>query len=248
MPLTYPEVHEATVRVLARNGCRVVVPPAQGCCGALHLHSGDREAARALARHNIDAFLAAGADYIVVNAAGCGSTMKEYAELLEGDRSYAEKAARFVAKVRDVNELLADLDFTPPSASIDASVTYQDSCHLVHAQKVREAPRRLLRSIPGLKLVEMASPDRCCGSAGIYNLTQPEMSRHLLGEKMADALGTNCELIATANPGCQLQLELGVRLHGGSQEVVHVVELLDRAYQAEATAATGHAKAGPDQT
>jgi glycolate oxidase iron-sulfur subunit len=234
MPLTYPQVHEATVRVLARNGCRVLVPASQGCCGALHLHAGDREAARTLARRNIDVFLAGGADYIAVNAAGCGSTMKEYAELLADDPTYAERARQLSGRVRDISELLVELGFVPPQGRVDESVTYQDSCHLVHAQRVRDAPRRILRSIPGLRLVEMALPDRCCGSAGIYNLTQPEMSRRLLADKMTDALATGCGVIATANPGCQLQLELGVRLHGDAQRVVHLVELLDRAYLAEA--------------
>jgi len=234
MPLTYPQTHEATVRVLARNGCRVIAPPSQRCCGALHLHNGDPEAARALARKNIDAFLASGADAIVVNAAGCGSTMKEYGELFAGDRLYEARAAAFAAKVKDVTEFLAELPFEAPAAAVPGRVTYQDSCHLVHAQKVRDAPRAILRSIPGLELVEMEAPDRCCGSAGIYNLTQPEMSRRLLDDKMADALATKPDVIATANPGCMLQLELGVRRSGAGQDVVHVVELLDRAYLAEA--------------
>jgi glycolate oxidase iron-sulfur subunit len=233
MPLTYPRTHEATVRVLARNGCRVLAPVDQVCCGALHLHNGDPKAARKLARRNIDAFLGSGANAIIVNAAGCGSTMKEYPRLFAGDREYAAKAAAFAARVRDVTEFLAELPFDPPRGAVEARVTYQDSCHLVHAQKVREAPRAILRSVPGLELVEMAAPDRCCGSAGIYNLTQPEMSRLLLQDKMADVLSTSPDVIATANPGCMLQLELGVRQSGQRQEVVHVVELLDRAYSRE---------------
>jgi glycolate oxidase iron-sulfur subunit len=233
MSITHPHTHEATVRVLARNGFRVLVPKAQGCCGALHLHNGDPEAARALARRNIDAFLASNADYIVVNSAGCGSAMKEYAELFERDPRYAEKARTFVSKCRDVAELLDETGFVAPSGRVEARVTYQDSCHLAHAQRITLPPRRLLRAIPGLELAEMATPDRCCGSAGIYNLTQTEMSRTLLESKMDDALATGCDVISTANPGCMLQLDLGVRLRGGSQEVVHVVELLDRAYTAE---------------
>jgi len=233
MPLAYAPTQEATVRVLARNGCRVLTPVEQGCCGALHLHNGDPEAARRLARRNIDAFLASGAEAIVVNAAGCGSTMKEYGELFAGDAAYAEKAQRFAAKVRDVSEFLVALPFRSPTGRVDAKVTYQDSCHLVHAQRIRGAPRDVLRSIPGLQLVEMAASDRCCGSAGIYNVTQPEMSRRLLAEKMDDALSTGCDVIATANPGCMLQLEAGVRLWGSGQRVVHLVELLDEAYRAE---------------
>ncbi|HLF77666.1 MAG TPA: heterodisulfide reductase-related iron-sulfur binding cluster, partial [Dehalococcoidia bacterium] len=232
MPLIQPETHAATVRVLARNGCRVLVPRGQGCCGALHLHNGDKDAARELARRNIDLFLRSGAEYIAVNAAGCGSAMKEYGELFANDRSYADKAKRFVERVRDVNELLVELGFEAPTGSIDAKVTYQDSCHLVHAQRVRSAPRELLNSIPSLELVEMNMPDRCCGSAGIYNLTQTEMSRLLLDDKMDDCLATGCDIISTANPGCVLQLQLGVRLRESPQEVVHVVELLDRAYAA----------------
>jgi len=233
MPLTYPETHAATVRVLARNGCRVLAPAQQVCCGALHLHNGDKEAARALARRNIDAFLAADVDAVIVNAAGCGSTMKEYGDLLAGDSRYAEKAAALVSKTKDVTEFLAALPFEAPKGRVEARVTYQDSCHLVHAQRIREAPRQIMRAIPGLELVEMEASDRCCGSAGIFNLTQPAMSRRLLADKMEDIERTDCRVIATANPGCMLQLEAGVRSERGRQEVVHVVELLDRAYRAE---------------
>jgi glycolate oxidase iron-sulfur subunit len=233
MSITHPHTHEATVRVLARNGFRVLVPKSQGCCGALHVHNGDPEAARALARRNIDAFLASGADYIVVNSAGCGSAMKEYGELFENDPRYAAGARDFVTRCRDITELLDEAGFEAPSGRVDSRVTYQDSCHLVHAQRIREAPRNILRAIPGVEIVEMATPDRCCGSAGIYNLTQTEMSRSLLDLKMDDVLATGCDVIGTANPGCMLQLDLGVRLRDGSQEVVHVVELLDRAYRAE---------------
>lgn len=236
MPMTHPQTHEASARVLARNGCRVLVPGDQGCCGALHLHNGDRDAARALARHNIDVFLASGADYIAVDSAGCCSTMKEYGDLFRGDAAYEARAKDFAARVRDISELLVEIGFEAPSGSINETVTYQDSCHLAHAQRIAAAPRRLLGAIPGLTLTEMKTPDRCCGSAGIYNLTQPEMSRQLLQEKMDDALATGCNVIATANPGCMLQLDLGVRLRGASQEVVHVVELLDRAYRTEAAA------------
>jgi Fe-S oxidoreductase len=233
MPLTYPDTHAATVRVLSRNGCRVLAPPAQVCCGALHLHNGDPKAARALARKNIDLFMAQGVDAIVVNAAGCGSTMKEYSDLFAADRGYAEKARRFSALVRDVTEFLAELPFDPPRGRVDARVTYQDSCHLVHAQRIREAPRQIMRAIPGLDLVEMQASDRCCGSAGIYNVTQTEMSRRLLEEKMRDVRETASDLLATANPGCMLQLQVGVKEAGGREEVLHVVELLDRAYRAE---------------
>jgi glycolate oxidase iron-sulfur subunit len=236
MPLTHPQTHEASARVMARNGLKVLVPAAQGCCGALHVHNGDPAAARTLARKNIDVFLRSGADYIAVDSAGCGSTMKEYANLFRDEPAMLDKATAFAAKVRDVSELLVEVGFEAPKGAVDAVVTYQDSCHLAHAQQIKAPPRLLLRSIPGLTLQEMQTPDRCCGSAGVYNLTQPVMSQRLLQDKMDDVMQTGCGVIATANPGCMLQLDLGVRLRDGRQEVVHVVELLDRAYQAKESA------------
>jgi Fe-S oxidoreductase len=233
MPLLYARTHEATVRVLERNGCGLVDVPNQGCCGALNLHAGDRQTARELARRNINAFLAADIDAVVVNSAGCGSTMKEYAELLEHDPEYAETARHFVALVRDVTEFLTELPFVPPKAPLPYRVTYQDSCHLVHAQKVLSAPRELLRAISGLRLVELEAPDRCCGSAGVYSFAQREMSLRLLDDKMRDVVSTSADVIATANPGCMMQLEAGLRRHRLSGSVVHVVELLDEAYQSE---------------
>jgi glycolate oxidase iron-sulfur subunit len=242
MPILYARTHEATVRVIERNGCAAVDVPNQGCCGALNLHAGDRRTARELARRNIDAFLAAGVEAIVVNSAGCGSTMKEYAELLEPDPEYAEKARRFVALVRDVTEFLVELPFEPPKepdlslskGPLPCRVTYQDSCHLVHAQKVRSAPRELLGAISGLRLVELDAPDRCCGSAGIYSFAQREMSLRLLDDKMRDIASAGADVIATANPGCMMQLEAGLSRAKLSGRVVHVVELLDEAYRAEA--------------
>lgn len=231
MPHAFGRVHEATVRVLARNGLEVVAPPGQLCCGALHAHSGDRATARALARRNVDAFLDAEVDAVVVNSAGCGSTMKEYGELLADDPDYAEKAQRFAGTVKDVTELLAELPLEPPSAPLEAEVTYQDPCHLAHAQRISSAPRELLAAIPGLRLVEMAQPDRCCGSAGVYSLAHRDMSLHLLDGKMRDIAATGAGLIATANPGCMAQLEAGLRRHRLPGRVVHVVELLDEAYR-----------------
>ncbi len=233
MPLLYARTHEATVRVLERNGCRVIDAQAQVCCGALNLHAGDRRTARELARKNIDAFLDANVDAIIVNSAGCGSSMKEYAELLKEDPEYAEKAHRFVSLVRDVTEYLAELPFEKPRSPLPYRVTYQDSCHLVHAQKVRAAPRELLRSISGLHLVEMDTPDRCCGSAGVYSFAQREMSLRVLDDKMAEVATTHAEVIATANPGCMMQLEAGLRREKLPGRVVHVIELLDEAYAAE---------------
>jgi glycolate oxidase iron-sulfur subunit len=230
MPYAYPRVHRATVRVLARNGCIVNAPSEQVCCGALHAHAGDLRTARRLARANIDAFLAGKPDAIVVNSAGCGAAMKEYAELLENDAAYRDKAQDFSSRVRDVSEYLAELPLEPPGTRVDVTVTYQDSCHLAHAQRITQAPRLVLGVIPGLRLVEMPRPDRCCGSAGVYSLTQPAMSLRLLSDKMQDVSGTGATTVATANPGCMSQIEAGARLHGPSLEVVHVVQLLDRAY------------------
>jgi Fe-S oxidoreductase len=236
MPHLYPRTHEATVRVLERHGVDVVDVPEQRCCGALSVHAGDRVTGRELARRNIDAFLDSGVDAIIVNSAGCGATLTDYGELLEQDQAYADKARRFSELVVDVNQFVAELGAQPPQASLNVRVTYQDSCHLVHGQKVRNAPRQLLESIPGLELVEMNTPDRCCGSAGIYSLAQQEMSMSLLDEKMRDVAATTAPIIATANPGCMMQLEAGLRRHDLEGRVVHVIELLDEAYQAEGDA------------
>ncbi|HXK33660.1 MAG TPA: heterodisulfide reductase-related iron-sulfur binding cluster, partial [Dehalococcoidia bacterium] len=228
MPHVYPRTHEATVRVLNALGYRVVLPEEQTCCGALSLHAGDRAFAAGLARRNIDAFLDAGVEAIIVNSAGCGSTMKEYGDLLRDDPLYAHRAAMLSSKTLDVLEFVAAHDL-PGLREVRRVVTYQDSCHLVHAQRVRAAPREILRRIPGLELREMAAPDRCCGSAGIYNIVQPDMSRAILADKMRDVASTGASVIATANPGCMMQLEAGCRERGMRADVVHVIELLDEA-------------------
>jgi glycolate oxidase iron-sulfur subunit len=228
MPHLYASTHDATIRVLNRLGYRVVIPEAQTCCGALSVHAGDRVFARELARRNIDAFLEAGVETVVVNSAGCGSTMKEYGELLDEDPIYARAAERLSRMTKDVLEFVAEHD-VPELRPVPKTVTYQDSCHLVHAQKVTKAPRDILRRIPGLELREMAMPDRCCGSAGLYSLVQHEMSARLLEEKMDDVGRTGALVIATANPGCLMQLEAGVRQRGMDTRVVHVIELLDEA-------------------
>lgn len=229
--ISFARLNEATVRVLQKNGCEVVIPENQGCCGALHLHSGLREDARRLARRNIDAVLEGGFDAVLTNAAGCGSTLKEYHELLEDDPAYAEKARRFTSLMRDITEFLAGIELNPNMGPVSAVVTYQDSCHLAHGQKVRGAPRQLLARIPGVEFREMPLSDICCGSAGIYNVVQNEMSMQILGRKMQSVNVTGAGVIATANPGCMLQLQAGVRLHGTGQRVMHVVELLDLAYR-----------------
>jgi glycolate oxidase iron-sulfur subunit len=236
MPLSYGRVHEATVRVLARNGCRVTAPGGQACCGALHAHNGDLETARALARRNIDAF--AGSGPIIVNSAGCGAAMKEYGELLAGDGEYAASAHEFSERVKDVSEFLAALPFERPTGAVERVVTYQDSCHLAHAQRISSAPRQVLSSIPGLTLAEMQGADRCCGSAGVYALTQPGMSVQLMASKMTAAAATGASVIATANPGCMAQLEAGVRRFGSKARVQHVIELLDEAYRTQSSLKT----------
>lgn len=229
--ISFARLNEATVRVLQRNGCDVVLPAGQSCCGALHVHAGERELARQLARRNIDAMLDGGFDAIVTNAAGCGSTLKEYHDLLEDDPAYAEKATRFSHLMKDITEFLASINLNTDMGVLPLSVTYQDSCHLAHGQKVRSAPRKLLSQVPGLEFREMALSDLCCGSAGIYNVVHNEMAMQLLEKKMTNVNTTEAQVIATANPGCLLQLQAGVRLHGKSQRVVHVIELLDEAYE-----------------
>jgi glycolate oxidase iron-sulfur subunit len=233
--ISFARLNEATVRVLQRNGCEVVVPEGQGCCGALHLHTGMRQEARKLARRNIDAILGGGFDAIVTNAAGCGSTLKEYGELLADDPGYSEKAHQFSSLMRDITEYLSGLELNPRMGPVDAAVTYQDSCHLAHGQKIRKSPRELLAAIPGLTFVEMTGSDICCGSAGVYNVVQNEMAMQILAAKMQAVNATRAGIIATANPGCMLQLQAGVRLHGSGQRVMHVVEVLDLAYRNYAT-------------
>ena len=238
MPLLFGAVNDATVRVLRRNGCEVIFPEQQICCGALNTHNGENVAAKKMARQNIDAFLAAGVDAIVVNAAGCGAAMKEYDYLLRNDADYAEKAKRFSALVKDAGEFLAGLGLVGVMAPVNLAVTYQDPCHLAHGQKIRSQPRQLLQAIPGLKLIEMEGSDRCCGSAGIYNLTHAGMSQHLLNEKMQSVGAANADAIVAPNPGCMLQLSYGAKSYGPNLPVYHLMDLLDRSYgEAETTSA-----------
>ena len=227
--VTFSELNRATIRVLQANGCEVLVPAGQVCCGALPAHAGVRDVARNLARLNFDAFPAKDFDAIITNAAGCGSTLKEYTHLFPGADSAHEQAAQFSSKMRDVSEFLAELGLAAPLRPIPLRVTYQDYCHLAHGQKVREAPRKLIRAVPGVELVEMLLADQCCGSAGVYNVTETEASLELLAIKMGSARGTKAQAIVTSNPGCILQLRAGAAIHGTGQEVLHVVELLDRA-------------------
>jgi glycolate oxidase iron-sulfur subunit len=227
----FARLNEATVRVLQKNGCEVVVPDGQGCCGALHVHAGLRDEARGLARRNIDALAEGGCDAILTNAAGCGSTLKEYGELLDGDPEYAARACEFARRTQDVTEFLASIELNRAMKPLPLTVTYQDSCHLAHGQRIRTAPRKLLEAVPGIEFREMALADQCCGSAGIYNVVENQMSMEILKRKMEDVNRTGADVIATANPGCILQLRVGAIMHGKGQRVVHVVELLDEAYR-----------------
>jgi glycolate oxidase iron-sulfur subunit len=225
--VVFPEVNNATVRVLAAEGCEVVAPGAQGCCGALSRHAGRLDEARAFARGTIDTFERAGVDRVVVNAAGCGSSMKEYGELFTDDAAWARRAHDFSARVRDVSELLAELG--PPTAPrhpIHAKVAYHDACHLAHAQGVRSQPRDLLRGIPGIELVELAEPEICCGSAGIYNLVQPEAASALGDRKAAHVMAVGPDVIATGNPGCTMQIGASCARRGFARPVMHPVEIV----------------------
>ncbi len=226
MSLVYGPVHAATLRVLRHNGCEVHVPSQQVCCGALNVHGGEQRVARDMARQNLRAFLGRGLDAIVVNSAGCGATMKEYSDVL-GDA----EGEQFGRLTRDVTEFLASIELAPFRQPVRRTVTLQESCHLVHAQRIKAAPRALLASIPGLELRDMAHPDLCCGSAGLYMLTQPEMSSRILDDKMRDVASTGARTIVTANPGCMMQLQRGFLRTGIAGEVKHVVELVDEAYR-----------------
>ena len=238
MPLAQAPTMEAAVRVLTRNGCRVVVPPGQLCCGALNLHGGDRDQAQRMARRNIDAFLNSGIDALVVASAGCGSIMKEYGELLADDPTYAERAHQLSSIVVDITEYLAGLPLRPPTRTLSMRVTYQDACHLAHAQRITAAPRRVLQSIPGLELVEMEDSSRCCGAAGLYSTLQRRMSKRLLESKIGSVVDTEAEVVAIANPGCMIQLETGLSRTEKNVRVCHVVDLLDEAYALDGEAAS----------
>jgi glycolate oxidase iron-sulfur subunit len=224
----FRHVNDATVRVLAAEGCDVHAPQHQGCCGALALHAGRVDEARAAARRAIDVLGSATDGPIVVNAAGCGSAMKEYGHLLAGDAAWASRARAFSARVRDVSELIVELgEPRAPRAPVAARVAYHDACHLAHAQGVRAAPRTLLAGIPGLEVVTAAEPEMCCGSAGIYNLVQPEPAAALGARKAAHLADTAPDLVATGNPGCTLQIAAAARARGDRWQVVHPIEILE---------------------
>jgi len=222
--------NRATARVLAKNGWEVVAPPEQGCCGALNAHGGDHARALAMARRTIDVFERTGVDAVVVNTSGCGAHMKAYGALLADDPVYADRARRFAASVRDLSEFLAATPLRGPLAAVPMTVTYHDPCHVVHGQKIRTAPRALLAQVPGLRVVDLPESDWCCGSAGLYNLTQPDMATRLLRRKVRHVTSTGAEAVVTANPGCILQIQQGLREAGSDIRVLHLVEILDRGY------------------
>lgn len=230
MPELFGPVHEATVRVLEHNQVGVCSPSRQTCCGALHLHDGERTLAQDLARRNIEAFEGDGADFIVVNAAGCGAMLKEYGHLLHDDPVYARRAHEFSHRVKDIAEYLDLIGLDTRLGTLNVKVTYDDPCHLLHGQGIKAAPRNLLKSIPGLQLVELREADRCCGSAGIYNLVHPELSAKILEEKIANIARTGAQIVATGNPGCLMQINQALRARKLSVQAVHPIELLDQAY------------------
>jgi glycolate oxidase iron-sulfur subunit len=223
--------NEATIRILQRNGYEVHFPAGQTCCGAAQLHTGEMLLAKDLAQRNMDAFEPY--EIIINNAGGCGATLKaEYEQLFEDDPVYREKAGCFSAKVRDISEFLAEHLFVPPTGRLDVRVTYADSCHLRHAQKVVGQPRRLLQAIPGLELVELSQPDRCCGSAGVYNIVHSQVADQVLDLKMADIAATGADWVVCSNTGCHMQLWAGVRRAGLKARVLHLAEVLEMSYQA----------------
>jgi glycolate oxidase iron-sulfur subunit len=230
MDVMFSDINEATINVLTRNGNDVVIPQNQTCCGALHVHAGDRETGRKLAKQNIEAFK--DSEKIIVNAAGCGCQMKEYSELFRDDPEWHEKAEQFAAKVEDISKYLHDTGYEKPKAEINTKITYHDACHLAHGQGIRQEPRDILLDIPGVEMVHMPNSDRCCGSAGIYNITHPEMASAVLESKMEN-VPEDVEMISMGNPGCMLQMAMGVQKYGRNQKIVHTIQLLDRAYQKE---------------
>jgi glycolate oxidase iron-sulfur subunit len=235
----FPGVNAATVRVLAAEGCEVVIPPEQQCCGALSLHAGREPEAVTRAKRLIAAFEAAAVDAVVVNSAGCGSSMKEYGRLLAGDPAWAARAAAFAAKCRDVSELLVELGPVAPRHPLAVVAAYHDACHLSHAQGIRSQPRELLGGIPGLELREITEADICCGSAGIYNLVNPEPARELGDRKAANVRSTGADLLVTANPGCLMQIDAALRRSGAAIPLAHTIEVLDASIRGVGIASLG---------
>jgi len=230
MRAAFADTNAATARVLARNGIEVLVPATQTCCGALHAHAGERADARALAKRNISALEGLAVDAFVVNAAGCGANLKEYGWLLKDDREWSLRGERFSSRVKDASEYLADVGLAEPPGPVRATAAYDDPCHLIHGQRISAQPRALLAAIPDLVLVPLAEADWCCGSAGTYNVTQPELAARLGHRKVQHIVRSRAEMVVTANPGCQMQIEAALRREGAKTPVVHLMDLLDRAY------------------
>jgi glycolate oxidase iron-sulfur subunit len=227
----FTEANRATERVLVRNGCQIAGVKNQMCCGALHAHAGYMETARELARKNIKAFLDDDCQYVIVNSAGCGAAMKEYREWLEHDKEFAVQANEFSAKVKDISEFLAEQGIKKPDGQVNLLVTYDAPCHLMHAQRIVNPPLELLQTIPGLQFRALAGAETCCGGAGIYNLQHPELSAEILSGKLENIRKTGADMVATANPGCIMQIGAGAKMAGLDVEVVHPIELLDAAYK-----------------
>ena len=231
--LIYSSVNRDTLEVLRSNGCDVVTPRAQACCGSLHAHNGEYELAKDFARRLLDCFEVEKLDAIITNAAGCGSHLKHFDRLLSDDPTYAPKARAWAAKVRDISEWLVEIGMRSPWAGGEQIVAYHDACHLCHGQKITVQPREMLQGIPGLKLAPLEESMWCCGSAGIYNLIQPEMAEKLLQRKIGHIVASGARILATGNPGCLLQIQNGIAARGLKIEVVHPVTLLARAYRLE---------------
>jgi glycolate oxidase iron-sulfur subunit len=227
----FPDVNLATARVLAENGFEVVAPAGQGCCGSLFVHEGEREHGKTLARRAIEVFEATGADFVAINAAGCGSVMKDYGELLKDDPDFGARAAAFGHRVRDVSEILAETGLKGTLHPVKLRVAYHDACHLAHGQRVRSQPRSLLGAIPGLTLVPLQEADFCCGSAGVYNLLHPEIAKEFLNRKLDRLALTGADVVVAGNPGCLLQIAAGLRERGMSMRATHTIELLDWSYR-----------------
>ncbi len=238
MSTVFSNVNRATGRVLAHNHVATAVPATQQCCGALHVHSGMMDEARKLARTNIEAFGADGDAPIIVTAAGCGAALKEYGFLLKDDPVYAKRAERFSRRVQDVSEYLALRELEPPTHAVNGTVTYQEPCHLAHAQRITAQPRKLLAQVPGLQLREMKESSLCCGSAGIYNVIRKQMADDLGDRKAGHVMATCADCVVTANPGCHMQLRTSLQRNGSEMPVRHIVEILDEAYGGPAVGAS----------
>lgn len=226
----FQDINRATEHVLVRNGFSLLEAEGQACCGALHAHAGQLETAKRLARRNIDAFLDSGCDRVIVNAAGCGAAMKDYAALLADDPKFEKRAREFSSKVRDVSEFLAEQEMAHSTIAVRRRVAYDAPCHLIHAQRIDQAPVELMKQIPGITLVPLRGFESCCGGAGIYNLQHPELSADILRDKLEAIRESGADTVASANPGCIMQIGAGLLMMGSSVDVVHPIELLDAAY------------------